>query len=179
MGSLLIITGPPGAGKSTVAKLVADAFDPSVLVQGDVFFEFLAQGAVPPWLPESQAQNTIVTEATAAAVGCFVRGDYTTVFDGIVGPWFLPTFIAAAGLDTIQYVILFPSLDVCLNHIRSRVGHGLRDEAAATKMHEEFATSLNGIDPRHVLHDPMPTASQVANHIIAQFRNGAFTLSSR
>ena len=176
MGSLLIITGPPGAGKSTVAKLVADAFDPSVLVHGDVFFEFLARGAIPPWLPESQAQNTIVTQATAAAVGCFTQGDYTTVFDGIVGPWFLPTFTAAAGLDTIQYVILFPSLDARINRIRSRIGHDFSDEAAAAKMHEEFATSLDGMDPRHVLDKPMSTAAQVADHIIDQFRHGAFTL---
>jgi len=43
VSELLIITGPPGAGKSTVARLVADRFEPSALVQGDVFFGFVAR----------------------------------------------------------------------------------------------------------------------------------------
>jgi Mrp family chromosome partitioning ATPase len=40
VGSLLVITGPPGAGKSTMARAVAAAADNSVLVEGDAFFAF-------------------------------------------------------------------------------------------------------------------------------------------
>ena len=50
MGFLLIVSGPPGAGKSTVSRRLADSFDPSVLVEGDAFFGFLASGAIQPWL---------------------------------------------------------------------------------------------------------------------------------
>ena len=110
-GSLLVITGPPGAGKSTVARLVADSFGRSVLVEGDAFFGFLAAGAVPPWLPGSHQQNEVVTVAAATATGCFVTGGYETVYDGVVGPWFLPTFAAATGLHELDYVILLPSVD--------------------------------------------------------------------
>ena len=45
MASLVVVTGPPGAGKSTVARALADSFEPSVLVAGDAFFAFLARGA--------------------------------------------------------------------------------------------------------------------------------------
>ncbi|MFL5792310.1 MAG: AAA family ATPase, partial [Actinomycetota bacterium] len=62
MSELLIITGPPGAGKSTVARSVADRFEPSALVEGDAFFGFVARGYIDPWLPESHAQNAVVTE---------------------------------------------------------------------------------------------------------------------
>lgn len=36
------------------------------------------------------------------AAGRFVSADYETVFDGIVGPWFLPTFHAASGVDALD-----------------------------------------------------------------------------
>ena len=85
MGSLLVVTGPPGAGKSTVARLLAEGAERSVLVEGDSFFGFLANGAVDPWLPASRDQNEVVTTASAAAAAAFARGGYTTVFDGMIG----------------------------------------------------------------------------------------------
>lgn len=57
MGSLMVITGPPGAGKSTVAELIADRLASSVLVEGDAFFAFLRAGAIEPWRFESHARN--------------------------------------------------------------------------------------------------------------------------
>jgi uridine kinase len=35
---LIVITGPPGAGKSSVSEHVANQFEPSALVAGDSFF---------------------------------------------------------------------------------------------------------------------------------------------
>ena len=57
-----------------------------------------ARGAIPPWLPESQAQNEATTRASARAAAEFLASGYHTVFDGMVGPWFLPTFVAGAAL---------------------------------------------------------------------------------
>ncbi|HWD53420.1 MAG TPA: AAA family ATPase, partial [Acidimicrobiales bacterium] len=61
MGSLLLITGPPGAGKSTVSRAIAEASPKSVFVEGDAFFRFLARGSMAPWLPAANQQNQTVT----------------------------------------------------------------------------------------------------------------------
>jgi gluconate kinase len=170
MASLLLITGPPGAGKSSVARVIAEMFEPSVLVAGDEFFAFLARGALAPWLPEAGAQNTIVTQAAASAAGRFVTGGYMTVYDGVVGPWFLPIFAASTGLDSLHYAILLPSLERCLERVRARQGHGFSDQAATQHMHEQFARAT--IDRRHVVVDPPEEVEVVAERIVGDLATG-------
>lgn len=160
MGSLLVVTGPPGAGKSSVARRVASTASPSVLVEGDAFFGFLASGAIDPWLPESNEQNIVVTRAAARAAGQFALGGFTTIYDGVVGPWFLPTFGAASGLDRLDYVILLPTVEVCVERVDTRLRHGFKDEPATRKMHAEFANASIGAN--HVLRDPSGNADEVA-----------------
>lgn len=162
MAALLIVTGPPGAGKSTVSAILAGQSSRSVLVEGDRFFGFLAEGMIQPWLPESRHQNEIVTEAAASATGRFAR-DYDTVYDGVVGPWFLPTFAAATGLRELDYVVVMPTIETCVSRVRSRTGHGFTDEAATRKMHVEFEKSE--IDRRHVLRGDFGAPADTARAI--------------
>ena len=151
MGSLLVVAGPPGAGKSTVAAILASRAARSVLVEGDAFHGFLAEGKIPPWLPESNDQNNTVIEASAAAAGAYVNGEYTTVFDGIIGPWFLDQFHEATGLDALDYVILMPDADTCRQRVKSRARASFSDLEATAKMHHEFSSA--GVEDRHVIRE--------------------------
>jgi predicted ABC-type ATPase len=166
MGSLLIVTGPPGAGKSTVAAEIVERHEPSALVEGDTFFGFLRRGAIDPWLPESEAQNDAVTAAAGRATGEFVRGGFATVFAGIVGPWYLDHFCNQAGLERVDYCVLLPTEDRCLERVRQRADHGFRDGPATSKMHVEFAAATVG--SRHVLVNPPDAVSEVIGLIEAR-----------
>ena len=159
LSGLLVVTGPPGAGKSTIARVLARSAERSVLVEGDSFYGFLAAGAIEPWLPESHEQNTVVTKAAASATGAFARGGYATVYDGVVGPWFLPTFADATGLTELDYVVLLPSVETCVQRVLTRQGHGFADEATTRKMHGEFASAQ--LSRRHVIHDPPDQPGEV------------------
>lgn len=177
MPSLLCIAGPPGAGKSTVSALVSTLLSPSVLIRGDAFYRFLDQGAVAPWLPEATDQNRVVIRASGAAAGHFVRGGYEAVFDGVLGPWWLPTFFEATELDDLHYAILLPSADRCVHNVAAREGHV--DEPATRDMHAEFQRALTDFDVRHVLTDPPGSPEETATEVLSRYHQGLFAYGAR
>lgn len=108
-GRIIIITGSPGTGKTTIASIIAKESDfaKSVHMHTDDFYHYLSKGAIPPHLPESQEQNVVVVEAFLEAAKRYARGRYDVIVDGIVGPWFLTPWKEAAqeGYE-IHYIIL-------------------------------------------------------------------------
>jgi energy-coupling factor transporter ATP-binding protein EcfA2 len=163
VADLIVVTGPPGAGKSTVASVLSGLFDPSALVSGDEFFAFIDRGFVAPWTTAAYRQNEVVIGAAAAAAGRLVAGGYTVVYDGVIGPWFLETFGAATGLSSLHYAILLPPEQLCLDRVRGRADHAFRDLEAARHMYQQFADAEVG--RRHVVdstEDPTALASRLA-----------------
>ena len=170
MGSLLVVTGPPGAGKSTLAEQLAVSMDPSALVEGDAFFRFLRTGAIGPWLAEADRQNTFVTRAAGAAAGGFVRDGVHTVYDGIIGPWFLDEFLTATGLPFLDYVVLLPPVATCVERVLTRKNHGFRDEAATRQMHDEF--TRRGPADRHLVNVFDAASAVLATHVLEARQRG-------
>ncbi len=169
MGEVIVVTGPPGAGKSSVAEPLAGLLDPSALVAGDDFFAFLRSGSIAPWLPAAHRQNAAVIEAAAAATGRLSE-HCDVVYDGVVGPWFLESFRTVAGLDRVHYVVLLPPLDVCLKRVETRRGHGFTDLDAARDMWLEFHDAE--VDRRHLSTDHQRQPADTARILARQLGAG-------
>jgi cytidylate kinase len=160
VGEPIVVTGPPGAGKSTVSAHLVELYEPSALVEGDAFFAFLRRGYIEPWKPSSHEQNTVVVEAAAAAVGR-LSGHCSVVYDGVVGPWFLPAFLAASGVSRLHYVVLLPPLEVCVSRVERRTGHGFTDLTATRQMYEQFAAATQELSS-HVVSSDLPAQDLAA-----------------
>jgi len=168
VGELIVVTGPPGAGKTTVSRILSHLFEPSARIAGDEFFGFIDQGYLAPWTAAAHHQNEIVIGAAAAAAGRLAGGGYTVIYDGVVGPWFLDAFGQATGLTRLHYAILLPPERVCLDRVASRVGHGFTDLDAGVHMYADFAQA--DIDSRHVI-TSLDTADAQAARVCERVRN--------
>ena len=83
LGQLVVVDGPPGAGKSAVARIVATAAPrPTVHLHTDSFYAWIRSGFVPPYLPQAQAQNEVVTAVMTGAACAYAQGGYDVIVDG-------------------------------------------------------------------------------------------------
>jgi adenylate kinase family enzyme len=139
--AITVITGPPGAGKTTVSAALARTSARSVHLQADQCFRWIASGFVAPWSPESNEQNATVIDAIGAAAGAYTAGGYHVVVDGIVGPWFLERFLRAAHCadDDIAYVIIRPAREIAMARALGRAGDDdLVDPVPVSAMFDVF-----------------------------------------
>lgn len=175
-GQLLVVTGPPGVGKTTISAILASQADPSAHVEGDAFFSFLKNGYIPPWTPEADEQNKMVIAATTAAASAYAASGIMTVLDGVFGPWFIEQLKIEAerhGVTNLHYGILMADLDVCLGRFEGRHGADAPLDMVR-KMHGEFADLGDYTD--HVVLSG-ETAEGTAHEFAQKFAAGALAVS--
>jgi shikimate kinase len=121
-GTVIVVTGPTGVGKSTVSHLLAASFERSAHVKGDDVMASVVSGWVDPNLPEADAQNEAVGGAIAVSAMSFASDGYTAVVDGYFFPDGVAGWAAACAARDLscQYVLLTADLETCWHRASGR-----------------------------------------------------------
>lgn len=112
VGRVVILSGPPGAGKTTVARaLLAGPAPPTAYIEGDSFWaHFQASSPLPPPV----RFKALMTAALAAALS-YALHDADVLLDFSVPPHFLETALRMAKTRGVPlaFVVLLPSAATC------------------------------------------------------------------
>lgn len=172
---MVIVSGPPGSGKTTVSAALASGCERGVHLESDWFFRSIRSGLVAPWTPEAHAQNAAVMVAATDAAAAYADAGYAVVWDGIVGPWFLGEVARRLGARKIclHYLVLRPQRGTASERVQ---GHGDTTETTgAEAMYDQFA-DLGEFEPHVVSADA--SAAEVIEACRAALAEGSLEVVS-
>ncbi len=84
MNKLYILTGPAGVGKSTVSQKIAESLEKSVLIEGDIIYNFFVGGRIRPWY--NDAPLDLFWSNCFYLINSYLESGYDVVFNYIIKP---------------------------------------------------------------------------------------------
>ena len=121
---LVILSGPPNAGKSATAEALCERYDRMLHVDVATLRGFLRMGRLRPWddSPEGRRQRELLIVSACDMARRFLDAGYGVVIDDVVTPDDLPGYEAALTSceATAHLVVLLPKWDVLVERERRR-----------------------------------------------------------
>lgn len=123
MRKIHIVSGPAGVGKSTTSKRLAEHFNQSAYIEGDLINHMVVGGYLPPW--ESEESLSLVWKNITDLSINFVRANKDVVIDYVAFPKDVEEFSKKVYAEIknvdIVYIVLWVDKDELLRRDASRI----------------------------------------------------------
>ena len=122
-----LVTGIPGAGKTSVARALAERLDRSAVVEGDSLRAWVVRGAAWPedgaLTGEAERQYELAVRNMCLLARSYAEGGFTPFLDlVVVTRYHLEAFRGYLRGARLRLVVLAPSVEVTLGRDRARGG---------------------------------------------------------
>ena len=121
--AVFLITGPSAAGKSTVARLLAERFARGVHVEGDVFRRSIVTGRhepTPDLSPDALAQLRLRYRLAATVADAYFEAGFTVAVDDVAAGPLLSEYLSFIESRPLHVVVLTPSVETIAARDASR-----------------------------------------------------------
>lgn len=173
MNKIYIISGPAGVGKSTTAKSLAEEFDQSAYIEGDLINHMVVGGYLPPW--KSEESLSLVWKNIADLSINFAQSNKNVIIDYVAFPEEVEQFsrriYAKVQNVEIVYVILWVDKDELLRRDALRIKEHQMGERCL-ELVQEFENK--GTDKRFFYHTTYLLPADLEEMLLNIRENPAF-----
>lgn len=143
MNQIILLSGPPGAGKSSVAEALCERFDRMLLVEVDNLRHMVRAGYRHPWIDDKQAleqlQLSVRNAASIALQSVAVR--YAVVIADVITTQTIEWYREALAESpaSVELVTLLPSIEETQRRDAAR-SNSIPQRAVA--LHQQFTAEV-------------------------------------
>ena len=173
MSQIVIVSGPPGSGKSSVCESLCGRYDRTVHLETDLLFAAIRMGYEKPWKPGTSRQNAMVTRAAARAATAYAQDLYAVFIDAVVGRMeFFDIFIQelAPAERQVHFVTLLPDLETTVRRGLTRETTRRVPEDILRRMHAQFVEG--GVRAGCTIDNSAMTADEAADAVMGACGRG-------